>query len=270
VEIIMLNRHRNSLHTALLRVTAAASLIAGVAAASPASGADAAAPTEGTLLTSAEILDLLDTMEKAYAKVSDYTATFTKQERVKGRLHAKETMSVKFARPFSLYLKWIAGKHEGQEVIFVRGWNDGKIRAHTGSFPDITVDLAPENSLAMRGNRHPITDFGIGNTIDLLARDARLAAVRPQDKVTYVDLGISTVAGVRARCVVGTTPGGRWSVYYAPKARLCVDVKRDLPIRVTVWDAEGELLEDYTFRDLKLNVGLSDGDFSPSNGAYGF
>ncbi|MEZ4449367.1 MAG: DUF1571 domain-containing protein [Nannocystaceae bacterium] len=267
----MLRLNLNAHRTSIFGLAAATSLVVGLAFAGSVAAADEPAPAdEGTRLESAEVIALVESMEAAYSKVEDYTATFTKQERVRGRLLAKETMSLKFAKPFRVYLKWIAGKHEGQEVIYSRGWNDGKIRAHTGSFPDITVDLAPDGSLAMRGNRHPITDFGIGNTIALLARDARLAAARPQDKVSYVDLGVSTVAGVKARCVAATTPGLRWSVYYAPKARLCVDVKRDLPIRVTVWDAEGTMLEDYTFRELKTNVGLGDADFSPDHGEYGF
>lgn len=263
-------RRTHPLRTSLLRLTAPVALAFGVAVAGAALADETASPAAGTPMTSAEVLDLVVTMERAYDRVDDYTATFTKQERVKGRLLAKETMRLKFAKPFRVYLKWTAGKHEGQEVLFVRGWNGDKIRAHTGSFPDITVDLAPENSLAMRGNRHPITDFGLGNTIAILARDARLAAVRPQDKVTYVDLGVSTVSGVRARCVEATTPALRWSVYYAAKARLCVDTKRDLPVRVTVWDEEGQLLEDYAFRDLKTNVGLTAADFSADNGEYGF
>lgn len=261
----------NTSRTTIFGLAAATSLIAGLALAGAVAAADEAPPVdEGARLETSEVLALVTSMESAYAKVEDYTATFSKQERVRGRLLAKETMSLKFARPFRVYLKWIAGKHEGQEVLFSEGWNDGKIRAHTGSFPDITVDLAPDGSLAMRGNRHPITDFGLGNTITILARDARLAAVRPQDNVAYYDLGVSTVAGVKARCVFTTTPGHRWSVYYGAKARLCVDQKRDLPVRITVWDAEGAMLEDYTFQSLKLNVGLGDADFSPDNGEYGF
>jgi len=117
-------------------------------------------------------------MERAYASVHDYTATFYKQERVKGRLLAKETIELKFRKPFDVYLRWTAGDFESREVLFVRGWNDDKIRAHQGSFPDVTVNLRPDASLAMRGNRHPITHVGFGEVIRLMVRDARLSAVR--------------------------------------------------------------------------------------------
>jgi outer membrane lipoprotein-sorting protein len=252
-----------------------AAALALTAAPARAGDGDAAASVDsdarsGEPIESAEVMRIIQRMEAAYARVDDYTAVFIKQERVKDKLVPRETMELKFRKPFAAYLKWTGGKKEGQEVIYVRGWNNGKIRAHQGRFPDITVDLEPENSLAMRGNRHPITDLGIGNTIDLIARDARLASARPVDNVEAYDLGVSTIHGARARCVEVFTPDRRWSGYYAYHARFCVDQSTSLPIRVTVWGRDGELLEDYTYAKVKLNVGLTDQDFSPDNPAYGF
>jgi hypothetical protein len=49
-----------------------------------------------------------------------------------------------------------------------------------------------------------------------------------------------------------------------------------LPIRFEAYDwpkhkgAEPELAEEYTYSNLKLNVGLSDRDFDVANGAYSF
>jgi outer membrane lipoprotein-sorting protein len=223
---------------------------------------------DGVAITHAEVLDIVESMERAYKNVDDYTATFVKRERVRGRLLPREVMELKFAKPFKVYLRWGSGKHEGQEVLYVDGWNGGKIRAHTGKFPDITVDLAPDGNLAMRGNRHPITDLGLGNTIKLLARDVRLAGARPGDGASYVDLGTFKIGGATARCVEATTPSLRWSPYYAHKARLCVSTKTDMPLRVMVWDRDGDLLEDYTFKNLKLNVGLTDADFDPDSYAF--
>ncbi|MCK4298453.1 MAG: DUF1571 domain-containing protein [Planctomycetes bacterium] len=36
-----------------------------------------------------------------------------------------------------------------------------------------------------------------------------------------------------------------------------------LPIRVTTYDARHQLQETYSFKDLQLNVGLTDDDFDP-------
>ena len=209
-------------------------------------------------------------MESAYKKVHDYTAVFYKQERVKGTLQPTEQIELKFRKPLSVYMKWAGDVNPGQEAIYVAGWNGDQTRAHKGSFPDVTVNLRPTSAMAMRGNRHPITDLGIGNTIDFIGRDARLAAARPADNVEAFDLGESTLHGIRVRCIETFAPVKRWSLYYAHHARICYDVKRDLPVRVSVWDEAGELLEDYTFANLKIDPGLTDVDFSPDNPAYGF
>lgn len=208
-------------------------------------------------------------MEQAYDHVKDYTATFHKQERVKGRLLPAETMQLKFRKPFGVYLRW-AGAFAGREALFVRGWNEDKIRAHQGSFPDMTVNLRPDASLAMRGNRHPITQLGFGEVIKLMVRDARLSEARPQDGVRYVDHGESTVYGARSRCIEAVTPPRKYSIYYATRAKICFNVKTQMPTRITVWDEEDLMIEDYGFEDVRLNVGLADADFDPDNPAYNF
>jgi hypothetical protein len=59
-------------------------------------------------------------------------------------------------------------------------------------------------------------------------------------------------------------------------ARLFVDDELQLPIRYAAYDwpaqEEGQprLVEEYTYLDLKLNVGLTDRDFDHRNESYGF
>ena len=210
-------------------------------------------------------------MEKAYnTGIRDYTATFYKQERVKGELLPVETMLLKFRKPFSVYLRWTAGDFAGREVLFVQGWNDDKLRAHQGSFPDITVNLRPDAALAMKGNRHPIHDLGFGSAIDHIVRGARLSERRPQDGVVYVDHGESTVYGVRAHCIEAVAPIKKFSPYYSHRAKICIDQKTRMPARITIWDDEDNLLEDYGFENVRLNVGLTDADFDPNNSEYNF
>lgn len=209
-------------------------------------------------------------MESAYAKIRDYTAVLHKRERVRGELMPTEQIEVKFRKPLSVYMKWIAGPNEGREVIYVRGANDGKMIAHKGSFPDVTVSLRPTSSMAMQGNRHPITDVGFGHMIDIVARDARRSALHPEDRVTYVDLGESLVHGAASRCLEQLVPPPAVARYYAARARLCYAVRTKLPTRVTVWDTGGELLEDYGYAQIRVDVGLGDAEFDPGNPAYKF
>lgn len=210
-------------------------------------------------------------MEKAFERVQDYTTTFHKQERVDGELLPKERIELKFRKPLSLYLKWVGEVNQTREVIYVKGWNNDKIRAHKGSFPDMTVNLKVDSGLAMDGNRHRITEAHFGHSIGVIARDARLSESRPQDDVRYTDLGERIVYGARSRCFEARRPSGEVvSVYYAARAKVCFDVRTKMPTRITVWNSDGDLLEDYGYENTKLNVGLTDADFDPENAEYDF
>ena len=256
-----LTRHVPSLVAAFAVVTAATFV---ARAQEPASLADPGSDA-------AKIRGFVFDMEKAYDKVNDYTTTMFKQERVKGHLLPKEEMQIKFRKPGSIYLKWTGEVHQTREVIYVKGWNGDKLRAHKGSFPDMTVNLRPDASLAMQGNRHQITEAHFGHAISVIARDARLSESRPQDAVRYIDLGEKVVYGARSRCIEARTPStGVFTVYYAARAKICFDVRTKMPTRIQVWDEGGDLLEDYGFQDTKLNVGLTDTDFDPENADYNF
>lgn len=209
-------------------------------------------------------------MSSAYAKIRDYTTIFHKRERVGGELQSAEYIEVKFRKPLSVYLAWTREAHAGQELIYVAGWNGGKLRAHRGSFPDITVNLAPRSSLAMKGNRHPVTEVGFGHTIEIIAADVRRSEAHPEDGARYVDHGQSTVYGATSVCVEQRVPPTAEAFYYAARALICFDARTRMPTRVTTWDGEGRLIEDYGYERTRLDVGLGDLDFDPHNPAYRF
>jgi hypothetical protein len=225
-------------------------------------------PVDPTPPPTADPRAALLAMEGAYARVRDYTVTMTRRERVKGKLLPLETMQVKFRKPFSIYTRWTGSVHRGREALYVRGKNDNKLRAHQGSFPDVTVDIDPRGSLAMKGNRHPITDGSLGDLIALLVRDLKRAESRPQDGAQIRDLGESDRHGQRIRCFDATFAVA--DGYYAPHVQVCMFTATNLPSRVQVWDARDQLLEDYEYRDLRTNVGLRDIDFDSTNPRYNF
>lgn len=68
----------------------------------------------------------------------------------------------------------------------------------------------------------------------------------------------------------GPRPGGKFSPYYAPRAKICFSVKTKLPTRVSSWDEEDNLVEDYAYSDVRLNPGLTNADFDPENADYNF
>ncbi len=60
------------------------------------------------------------------------------------------------------------------------------------------------------------------------------------------------------------------------QVRVYIDQELGLPIRFEAYDwpdgpdAEPVLVEEYSYTDLKVNVGLSDHDFDVSNAGYAF
>ena len=216
----------------------------------------------------AEPLEILNGMAPAYARVQDYTATFIKQERVKGELLPGERIQYKFKKPFMVYMKWLPGPHEGREALYVQGRNDNKVTGHEGGFIGfITLNMVPTGRLAMKGNRHPITDSGIGRLIEIIMNDIKIASDRGFKDANVELAGEEDLEGRKTWHITAKTTG---KGYYAGKLDVWVDEENGLPVKVKVYGLNGELLESYAYTDLKLNPGLKDVEFDRDNPEYRF
>lgn len=210
--------------------------------------------------------------QAAVGRIKDFTCNFHKEEYKKGQL-PKEVAFMKFrTNPRAVYMKWIGEEKKNQEIIWRKGQNDDKIRAHKGSFPDVTVNLEPDSWMAMKDNRHPIQQAGFQHTIELIGRDFKMATENPE-LAKIEDLGEKNILGTNARCFDATLDKDKNPKFYARKARICVSTQLKIPVRVQIWDREdGELrlVEDYGYENVKVNVGLTDSDFDPENKEYKF
>jgi hypothetical protein len=214
--------------------------------------------------------------QSRFESVNDYTCTFYKRERIDGRLTPLYVMSMKArTRPKSIYFKF-EDPYKGREAIFVEGQNGGKILAHDVGFTKFlggTLEMEPTCSLAMEDNRHPITDAGIGALIDTIAR--RWAAeLSPEESIVVHDPGM--MIGPRRCVMVESIHPRRQPDYLFHKVRLFIDSELNLPIRFEGYDwpseqgSTADLVEEYSYINLKLNVGLGDVDFDISNRQYSF
>jgi hypothetical protein len=215
--------------------------------------------------------------------VEDYTCLLVKRERIDGELQPYEYIYVKFrsgdvsdkSGTFGVYMKYLAPKKVmGQEALYVPGQNDGDILAHKpGRRTSLDVSLDPNGSLAMRDSRYPITEFGIENLTRRLIEAVRDDMRNPECEVNVyhgakVDERTCTAYEVKHEL--------QQSQLKFHLARVFVDDELQVPVRYVAYDwptePGGELpvMEEYTYRDLKLNVGLSDEDFRRSNPNYGF
>jgi outer membrane lipoprotein-sorting protein len=207
--------------------------------------------------------------EAALAKVDNYTVTFHKQERVKGKLLEEETTLLKFKKPFKVYMKWVKDPFKGRETLYIEGENDNRIKAHEGGIIGlVTVNLDPAGSMSMKGNRHPITDSGLEKLVGKIGANLRKGL--KNNEFTLKDHGDEAVYGRRAEKVEAIYPKEREKGYYCHRAVLWLDFEQKVPIKIEIYDWDDKLVERYGYENLKLNAGLTDADFDPKNPEYHF
>jgi Protein of unknown function (DUF1571) len=227
-----------------------------------------------------------DTLKYVQENVVDYTAIMIKRERVEGVLGDHEFMGIKVRNrkvvnglvksPFSVYMTFLKpAAIKGREVIYIENANKGNLIAHEGGVKGKflpTVELDPKGMLAMRGQRYPITDMGIENLcvklIEKGQRDRQHAECVVENKSVKISDRPCTLITV-------THPLERPHFDFH-RAEIFIDEQLQVPVRYAayIWPkspgGEPELLEEYTYQNIKMNVGLKDIDFDRKNPKYNF
>jgi outer membrane lipoprotein-sorting protein len=134
------------------------------------------------------INSILAHAHNAIAAVYDYRGTMVKQERFGDEL-VEQKLEFKFSRPFKVYVKYLE-PHAGREGIFVRGRNRDRLRAHKGSAPDFAVSVNPYRPIAMEGNHHPITSFGLERMLEIATLNISKAIQRGDALLDLSDGGL--------------------------------------------------------------------------------
>lgn len=235
-------------------------------------------PEQPQRLSLEEALDLArEGIERATA-VHDYTCTFLKRERVGRTLGEEQRLFMKVRHePFSVYTRFEAPADlKGQEALYVEGQNDGMLIAHTTGLTGKvvgTVRLDPTGYLAMNGNRHPITSAGIKNLLVQLVALGEREPRAAQCAITYGPGPEIDGRPCQRLEIVQKAPQGNFRL-----ARVEVDIDEEwqLPVHYAAYEwskglrPQPELIEEYTYLNLRFNVGLTDRDFDPSNPEYSF
>lgn len=219
--------------------------------------------------------------------INDYTALLVKRERIGDTLGVHEYMEAKvrnrkvsggrIVQPLSVYLNFLKPESvKGREVIYVEGRNEGKIIAHEGGLKGRflpTVSLPPDGMLAMRGQRYPMTEIGVENLIVKLIERGETARNVPDVRCEFRK---NAKVQDRVCTVLQVTQPSRTAETEFYQAQIFMDDQYQVPIRYIAYDwpsREGEplpVIEEYNYLNLKINVGLTDADFDPSNANYNF
>ncbi len=211
-----------------------------------------------------------------FRNVRDYTCTFSKRERIKGHLTPLQVIMMKArTQPRSIYLKF-RQPSPGREAIYIVGSHDGRVLVHDVGLNKLlagTLSLEPTGSRAMEGCRHPISEAGIGPLLETLQARWSSELAPTESVVAFRD---DQMVGTRRCTMIETTHPQQQPEFMFYRVRLFVDDELRLPIHFEAYDwpsspgTPAKLVEDYTFSNLRLNVGLSDLDFNVSNGNYAF
>jgi hypothetical protein len=209
--------------------------------------------------------------------VKDYSCTLSKRERIDGTLQPTEELFVKIRHePFSVYTYFKGPENmKGQEALYVAGKNDGCLLGHGVGIKKVvgTLALKPDSMLAMRGNRYPITEIGVLNLTKRLIEVAELDKKYQECEVKFYNG--AKIDGRPCTCIMVTHPVPRKNFRFNV-AKVYVDTEYGFPIRYEAYDWPAKaggpplLLEEYTYRYMKINNGFTDADFDDKNPDYGF
>lgn len=205
----------------------------------------------------------------AHARVRDYACVFTRQERINGTLSAEQVAEMRVrTQPFSVAVRFVRPEGTaGLEAVYVASRREGKIRykpagkAGVNGFKTVAVDDAK----MLAENRHPVSELGMGKLID------RLTAVAAREKALN-----NPVEAFASDFVFAGKQVTRYEVFTrrphahrdAYRYLVYVDKETKLPVRFEAYDQpkpgaspDGELLEAYSYSEIRMNVGLGDSAF---------
>ena len=172
-------------------------------------------------------------------------------------------------QPFSVYMRWLAPtKNKGQEVCYTHGRNNNKMRVRLPPGKGAVLgfnSVDPNDPRVLEHSRHNIYEAGIGNLIEQTIKHWEIEVKQGKTAVKMADYTCNNKKAIRIEThLTERVPGA-----YCYRGVLYVDAETKIPLRSEYYDwprqggpADGELMEMYSYIDLRFNVGLTDQDFN--------
>jgi hypothetical protein len=228
-------------------------------------------PPKAQKVSAAEIIDLGKNDHIALLKlavdryrttVRDYTGIFHKQERIGRKLGKPQLISFKFKeKPYSLFMRWKKNPLGGDKLLYVEGQNKNKMIVHPIGLASIfrSVKVDPNSKKALSSSLRPCHRFGFHRTMTTTLKIYELAKKNGDLQTRF--LGLTTID--KRKCVKLERTLPRKKQYRYGRLTMEFDLEYLLPVSVTCYDWQDKLVARYVFTNLKLNVGLTDKQFTP-------
>lgn len=228
-------------------------------------------------LTLRDVIAFTKESRDALQDVKDYTAHFSKKERIKGRLVEQE-MEMKFrTKPFSVYFLYQSREEQGRQAIYVDGRNNNNLlvkeaKGLAGTL-GVSVPLRLDDPRVKAENLYPVTHVGIANMLESTIKEWEHELQVPGDELEVQFYPNAKEKGVPCQAIEVTHLKKLKELKYF-RNRLFIDKETKLPIRGIRfgWPQrpgdEPPIVEDYRYSNIKTNLNLTDADFNPAR--YGF
>ena len=214
------------------------------------------------------LVKALSDSRTALGKLRDYTCTFTRQEMRGGKLSAEEVAEMKVrTSPAGVYARFAQpAEAAGMEVAYTAARKNQRVRYRPAGVAGAKgFQSAPlDDAKFLTSNRHPVSEWTMAAVIDRVS--AAVAREKTLNNPVEVYAADYQFAGKNVT---------RYEIYtrrphafrYAHRMLVFVDKKTNLPLRYEAYDqpkpgaSSGDLIEAYSFSDVKPNVGLGENAF---------
>jgi hypothetical protein len=212
------------------------------------------APTEppGEVSSDARLQTILAAARARLESMSTYQVSITRVERVGGQLQPEEDAILSIRRnPRAVRLEWPKGPSKGREVIYSAAVNPRImfVNMANSALPIPRMSIPIDSPMVLRTSRHPITEAGFDTIFDGLEKHgaADAAGIRKDGKLLYKGVQRPTGSDLACHLLERINASGEtWQVY--------LDTKSLMPaVAVAFQPRGGELIERYTYRELKPN-----------------
>lgn len=198
-------------------------------------------------------------------RISDYTCTLVKQERIGGKMRPEQQIEVKFKEsPFSVVFHIVRNAGAADKIIFVEGANDNKFLAHPTGLTGLLipkVSRAVDDAQAAKASLRRVNQFGFARSLRSLLDQYESAAA--SGDLTQEFLGTGEVDG-RATMVLARLLPPKPQYPYN-KVVIHLDRQYLVPTATFCYNRQGQLEAKYIFSNVQFNTGLSNEDFLARN-----
>jgi len=200
------------------------------------------------------VQDILRKMEVAYKQVEDYQCICITQQlsRFGKKMYKPKVLRFSFKRPDMMHAIGLQGVEEEAEAVF----RDGKVKGTHYRYVPFVVFTFDADSRMARSPRHGLRldESSLGGLIE------RANHYNREEKIELA--GIEKIEGRECYRLV-MIPKKREGKHPIAKEILWIDKEKFLPIQHAIYEEGDRFAESRTFKDLKINIGLSDELFEP-------